>query len=103
MANPTSDPGLNLRDALAGSEPLAALMLRVRGSRARFDAIAELIPVALRKSARAGPLDDAAWVLLADNAATAAKLRQSLPSLQQALAAAGWPDPPVKIKVRPRG
>ncbi len=94
--------GRGLGDALAGSEPLAGLLERIRASRQRFDAIAPLLPPALRDSVRSGPLDDTAWLLLAGNAATAAKLRQMLPALQAALAAAGWQGPDIKVKIQPK-
>ena len=93
---------LPLASALARSEPLAGLLQRVHESRARFEAIAPLLPAALRGEVRSGPLDDAAWTLLVAHAAAAAKLRQMLPALQAALQARGWPGPAIKIKVHPR-
>jgi len=92
-----------LADALGASEPLAQLLARVRAARARFDGVvAPLLPEALRAAVRPGPLDDKGWVLLADSPAVAAKLRQLLPQLSAALAAAGWPDASLKVKVLPR-
>ena len=87
--------------ALGRSEPLAALMLRMRESKARFDAVCPLMPATLQGIVRAGPLDDSGWVLLAPHAAAAAKLRQLLPSLQECLRAAGFAEKPVKVKVVP--
>ncbi|MBA4178825.1 MAG: hypothetical protein C0505_20065 [Leptothrix sp. (in: Bacteria)] len=100
-----SNPGLKdqtVAAALGRSEPLTGLMQRVRESRARLDAIAPLLPQGLAEGVRAGPLDDAAWVLLVSHAAAAAKLRQMLPALEAALRERGWAKPPVKIKVLPR-
>jgi hypothetical protein len=94
---------LPLATALGRSEPLAGLMQRLRESQARFEAIAGLLPEPLRATVQPGPLDDAHWLLLAANASSAAKLRQMLPTLEQALQARGWPGPPVKVKVRRRG
>ena len=102
MATPTSPPSLPLATALDRSAPLTSLLQRLRDSQARYDAIVCLLPPALLEGVRAGPLDDAAWVLLVANAAAAAKVRQLLPTLQEALQAAGWPGPPIKIKVLPR-
>ncbi len=102
MATPASPPGLTLATALDRSEPLTGLMQRLRASQARYDAISGLLPPSLRDGVRPGPLDDAAWVLLVANAASAAKVRQLLPALQQALLDAGWQGPAIKIKVRPR-
>jgi hypothetical protein len=94
--------GLKLATALDHSEPLVGLLQRVRDSRSRLDALGPVLPPALRAGIRSGPLDDEAWVLLVDNAAVAAKLRQLLPALDDELRAHGWSKPPIKIKVLPR-
>jgi hypothetical protein len=101
MSSP-APPAQALARALDHSEPLVGLLQRVRESRARLAAVAPLLPAGLRGEVRAGPLDDAAWVLLVSNAAVAAKLRQLLPAVTSALAQQGWAGPEVKIKVLPR-
>ena len=88
--------------ALDRSEPLASLLQRVRESRERFEAIAGLLPAALREGVRPGPLDENSWSLLVGHAAAAAKLRQMLPALEDALRARGWPGPALKIRIQPR-
>jgi hypothetical protein len=88
-----------MASALGGSEPLAALLQRVRESQARLEALRPLLPAPLLEAVRAGPLDDTTWVLLVRNAAAAAKLRQWVPELQAALQARGWEGPVIKIKV----
>jgi hypothetical protein len=95
-------PGSTLATALTRSEPLNSLMQRLRDSKARFDAIAPLLPAGLLTDVRPGPLDDAAWVLLVGHAAAAAKVRQLLPSLEDKLRSLGWNGPVIKIKVLPR-
>ena len=92
-----------LSTALERSEPLSALLKRLRESQARFAAVKPLLPEALRAAVTAGPLDDSAWVLLAANASAAAKLRQMVPELQTALVAAGWTGPDIRIKVSAAG
>ena len=92
-----------LGTALGRSEPLAGLMQRLRESQARFDAISGLLAAPLRAAVTPGSLDDKAWVLLAANAAAAAKLRQMLPLLTQALQDKGWQGPELKVKVQARG
>jgi hypothetical protein len=99
---PTTHLGLKLATALDRSEPLTGLLQRVRVSKARLDAVAGLLPPALRAGIRSGPLDDESWQLLVDNAAVAAKLRQMLPALEAELQAKGWSKPPIRIKVLPR-
>ena len=90
---------LPLSTALGRSEPLAALLKRLRESQARFAAITPLLPETLRAAVSAGPLDDSAWVLLAANASAAAKLRQMVPALQAELLAEGWAGLDIKVKV----
>jgi hypothetical protein len=98
----SSIPGLTLASALDRSEALTTLMQRLRDSKARFDAIAPLLPPGLRGGVRPGPLDETSWILLVDNAAAAAKMRQLLPALQDRLGSQGWNGPALKIKVLPR-
>ena len=93
--------GMPLATALDRSEPLTGLLQRMRGSRERLAALAVVLPSGLREGTRAGPLDESAWVLLVDNAAAAAKLRQMLPALQTALDAQGLGQPAMRIKIRP--
>ena len=99
----TSGPyNLPLATALKHSEPLADLLKRLHLSQARLTLIAPLLPAALLPFISAGPLDEQAWVLLAANAAAAAKLRQLQPELEAALQAAGHTGPAIKIKVSAR-
>jgi hypothetical protein len=101
MAIPT--PGrLPMNEALGRSEPLNGLLRRIADARGRLATIAPLLPATLRDGVRAGPLDDAGWVLLVSDSAAAAKLRQLMPSLQAALLTAGWPSLPLRIKVLPK-
>ena len=91
-----------LAAALGRSESLGGLLQRVHESKARLDAVSGLLPAGLRAAVRAGPLDEAGWQLLADHNAAAAKLRQLLPLLTQTLAAAGWAERAIRVKVLPR-
>jgi hypothetical protein len=96
---------LPMSEALAGSEPLAALLARVQASEARLAAVRELLPPGLREQVSAGPLDDAGWTLLVPGGGAAAKLRQCLPRLHEALAARGLAAAAIRVKVhvaRPR-
>ena len=100
---PITDPKtVPLATALDRSESLTGLLRRLRDSRARLDTVAGLLPAALRPAVRPGPLDDAGWVLLVADPSAAAKMRQLMPALLDALLAAGWPAVPVRIKVLPR-
>jgi hypothetical protein len=91
---------LPLASALEGSLPLARLMQRLRESRERFAAIRGQLPAALADQVRPGPLDDAGWSLLVSNGAVAAKLRQLVPALEDALRTQGWPNTAIRIKVQ---
>ncbi|MDE2395513.1 MAG: hypothetical protein KGL43_20115 [Burkholderiales bacterium] len=99
---PLQPPGsLPLSSALDRSEPLARLLQRLEQSRARFAAVAGILPPALRETVRAGPIDEEGWSLLAAHGAAAAKLRQLLPRLEMVLRAKGWPDMPIKVRIQP--
>ncbi len=102
MANPHAPVTPNaqrLRDALAGSAPLALLQRRLAESNARFDALRGALPPGLAPHVRPGPLDAEGWTLLAANGAVAAKLRQLQPRLEAALLDSGWPAAALRIKV----
>jgi Dna[CI] antecedent, DciA len=90
---------LPMTEALAQSTPLASLLERVRESEARLDAVRGELPPGLAGQVRAGPLDEAGWTLLVSSGAAAAKLRQCLPRLQQALQAQGRPELAIRVKV----
>ncbi|MCW5634217.1 MAG: DUF721 domain-containing protein [Rubrivivax sp.] len=96
-------PASSLGRALRDNDTLANLLARLAESQARFAAVVPLLPPELAAAARPGALDDQTWVILAEHASAAAKLRQLLPEIESALAARGWLAPPVKVKVRPRG
>ena len=89
-----------LHQAAQESPSLARLMDRVQASSQRLSAIRALLPVALRASVQAGPIDDGQWCLLVSSNAVAAKLRQLLPSLQTHLAAQGLAVTGIRIKVQ---
>jgi hypothetical protein len=91
-----------LSDALDRSEPLSNLLARLQESRARFATVRPLLPAGLHEVVRPGPIDAEGWSLLADHGAAAAKLRQLLPRLEQALLAQGWAPVPVKVRIQPR-
>ena len=89
----------SIDQALADSQPLAALSRRLRESQLRLDAVLPLLPPAMRNSVKAGPIDETGWTLLATNGAVSAKLRQMLPALEAHLRSQGWPGPPVRVKM----
>ena len=96
---PRSDATLPLTEALSRSKPLARLADALRESDARYRAIQPLLPPALARHIRPGPLDERGWSLLAGNPAVAAKLRQLAPRLESALAANGFASVELRIKV----
>jgi hypothetical protein len=89
--------------ALARHDTLAGLLQRVRDSRARLAAVQPVLPPGLRGAVEAGPLDDAGWILLVKHAPAAAKLRQCVPQIEQALADAGFPPRVVRVKLAAAG
>ena len=94
---------LKVDRALGSHAAFARLLQRVQESRRRHEAIGHLLPDALRAQVRAGPLDDEGWTLLVPSGAAAAKLRQLLPGLVDALRAAGLPVAAIRVRVQTPG
>ena len=90
---------ISLLQASQNSPTLAKLIDLNRDSVARLKAIERLIPGSLRASVKAGPIDGPVWCLILDNNATAAKLRQILPSLEAHLRTKGWDVNAIRLKV----
>ncbi len=90
---------LTLREAAENSPSLARLTDLVRESNERLQAVQSLIPVALRSSVQAGPIDQDIWCLLVSSNAAAAKLRQVLPLLQARLQDEGWKVTSIRLKI----
>lgn len=101
--HPVSTPlPLTLGQALAESEVLASLGQRVRHSQACLTAVQAVMPAQLRGLVSAGPYDEQGWTLLCSSAAAAAKLRQLMPSLNQALQDAGLCFKPIRLHILPK-
>lgn len=90
-----------MQKVLEGCEPLQRLRLRLAQSQARVDAVRAHLPPALRPWVTGGPVDDEGWTLLAANPAVAAKLRQLLPRLEEALRQQGCERSSIRIRVQP--
>ncbi len=91
---------VTLMQATQETPMLARLTELTRDSVARLKAVEPLIPGALRASVQAGPIDGAVWCLIVDNNATAAKIRQMLPTLAAHLRAKGWEVNSIRLKVQ---
>ena len=87
-------------DACEEAPQLAKLAQLARESRERLEAVEFLIPFPLRAAVKAGPIDGAAWCLLVDNNAAAAKLRQVLPALTAELQRRGAQVNSIRLKVQ---
>ncbi|MDO5690856.1 MAG: hypothetical protein Q4G70_00025 [Pseudomonadota bacterium] len=94
-----SKPALTLQQAVAQAPTLARLSELAAESALRLAVIRPLLPPALRELVRPGAPEPDAWALLVPHNAAAAKLRQLVPALQQALATAGHPVATIRIKV----
>ena len=84
---------------MEASPTLARLAELTRDSSARLRAVQAVIPIGMRRSLRAGPVDGQGWTLMVSNTAAAAKLRQLLPIMEQALQAQGFAATTIRIKV----
>ena len=91
---------VTLLQASQDSPTLARLTELTRDSVARLKTIEALIPVALRQSVKAGPIEGPVWCLILNNNAAAAKIRQILPALESHLRAKGWEVNSIRLKVQ---
>lgn len=89
-----------LLQATQDSPTLARLTGLAVESSARLKSVESLIPVALRKAVRAGPIEGTVWCLILDNNAIASKIRQLLPSLESHLRTKGWEVSAIRLKVQ---
>lgn len=104
MNRPSQQPFTRpITEALGANQALGRLMERLQESQRRFSVIEPALPPAMRAWVRPGVLDEEGWNLLVPNAAVAAKLRHSLPTLEALLVEAGWPALPLRVKVQAAG
>ena len=87
-------------EALNANHALGQLMERLRESEQRFAVISPALPPAMRAWVKPGMLDAEGWSLMVPNAAVAAKLRHSVPTLELLLVEAGWPKLPLRVRVQ---
>jgi hypothetical protein len=92
-------PSVTLLQASQNNSNLARLMELNRDSNVRLQAIANLIPTALRPDVKAGPIEAGVWCLLLGNTTTAAKLRQLLPAFEAHLRSNGLAVKTIRLKV----
>lgn len=103
MAAPRS-PGLfSLQEAVGAAPTLAQLRDRAETSRRYLELVRHLLPPGLRQQVLAGPWGDGEWCLLVGHAAAAAKLRQLLPAMRDALHESGAQVSAIRIKVQTPG
>ncbi len=97
---PNSRRVFSLEEAAGAAPSLAALQERIRASQRCMEQVQHLIPMAMRRHVKAGPLQDSEWCLLVGNAAASTKLRQLQPALLQALRQSGQEVSAIRIKVQ---
>jgi hypothetical protein len=91
---------VTLQQASQDSPSLARLTALTRESSDRLKAIEALIPIGLRSTIQAGPIEGDSWCLLVRSNASAAKLRNLLPALQAHLRSRGWEVNAIRLKVQ---
>ncbi|GAB3362348.1 MULTISPECIES: hypothetical protein [Giesbergeria] len=94
---------ITLMQASEEAPVLAPLLALMRESSERLRVVEPLIPVLLRPSVQAGPIEGDTWCLVVKNNAVAAKLRQLLPLLQARLRAQGWEVSAIRLKIQGQG
>ncbi|MFL6694577.1 MAG: hypothetical protein ACJ8GO_16655 [Ramlibacter sp.] len=93
---------VSVQQAAEDSPTLARLAQLARESGERLKAVEPLIPAALRRVVKPGPIEGSAWCLLVEGNAAAAKLRQVLPAMQALLCDRGWQVSAIRIRVQAR-
>jgi hypothetical protein len=93
---------VSVQQAAEDSPTLARLAQLARESGERLKAVEPLIPAALRRAVKPGPIEGSAWCLLVEGNAAAAKLRQVLPAMQTLLCNRGWQVSAIRIRVQAR-
>lgn len=98
-----------LAQVMEQSPTLLQLSERLNASKQCLNAVQALIPVAMRKAVHGGPLecittqpsDNSAyyWVLLAENPAVAAKLRQLTPLMLQKFQETSLPVQEIRVQI----
>jgi hypothetical protein len=85
--------------AIDNSPSLAKLAGMARASAEMLKSVEVLLPLALRSSVQAGPIDGDSWCLLVTGNAAAAKVRQLVPTLLARLQANGHVVRTIRLKV----
>jgi hypothetical protein len=89
----------HVRSALQESSVLGALLARRRAVEELWRMVAPILPAALAQGVKPGTLQDGTWTLLANHAATAAKLRQLAPQVLESLKGSGANVLSVEVRV----
>ncbi len=89
----------HVRSALQESSVLGALLARRRAVEELWRMVAPILPAALAQGVKPGTLQDGTWTLLANHAATAAKLRQLAPQVLESLRGSGTHVRSVEVRV----
>jgi hypothetical protein len=99
---PKSPPGtVCVAEALQEHPTLGALLGRWRLAQECMQAVRPVLGPELSASMRPGPVEDGQWTLLAASGGAAAKSRQLLPRISQAVKALGLGVETVRIRILP--
>jgi len=97
--SPSLQTVFSVQQAVENAPSLARLAALVKQSRDQFSIIEPLIPQGLRSAVQAGPIDGNQWCLLVNGNASAAKIRQLLPKLQNLLQLQGCVAASIRLKI----
>jgi hypothetical protein len=90
---------ISAEQAAQSSSSLNQMLCLAQESNKRLSMLQGVLPPALFKSLKAGPIEGDSWCLLVANSASAAKLRQWLPSLSAHLRTHGHSVHSIRLKV----
>ena len=97
---PRSSTIFSMEEAVGAAPVLAQLRDRLALSQRCLSLVLPIIPVTLRATIKAGPIENDQWCLLVGSAAASTKLRQLLPAIQATLSNHGIDISAIRIKVQ---
>ena len=92
---------VTLADALQENPTLGSLLVRWRQAQQCMQAVRPVLGIELSAALRPGPIEDGQWTILAASGGAAAKSRQLLPRIDQAVQALGIGVQSVRIRISP--
>jgi hypothetical protein len=99
MRHKTLQAAKSIRDAARESPELARLTTLLTQSNSMLASVQHIIPIGLRSTIQAGPVDGETWCLLVSNTAVANKIRHLAPDIERHIRQTRLAELKLRIKV----